>query len=90
MRFFQADHKYVTVRHEGGEVLIDDTLRDLEDEFGDRVVRIHRNALVLMDHLDGLERDTRGHYRVRMRGVEDKLDVSRRHVSGLRRLIQSL
>ncbi len=90
VRFFEADHKYVTVRHESGEVLIDDTLRDLEDEFGDRLVRIHRNALIMMDHLEGLERDTRGHYRVRMRGVEDRLDVSRRHVSGLRRLVQTL
>lgn len=90
IRFFQADHKYVTVRHEKGEVLIDDTLRDLETEFGDRVVRIHRNALVMTDHLEGLERDPRGHYRVRMRGVEDRLDVSRRHVSGLRRLVQTL
>jgi len=90
VRFFQADHKYVTVRHEVGEVLIDDTLRDLEDEFGDKLVRIHRNALVMMDQLEGLEKDARGHYRVRMRGVEDRLDVSRRHVSGLRRLVQSL
>lgn len=90
IRFFQADHKYVTVRHEKGEVLIDDTLRDLENEFSDRVIRIHRNALVMTDHLEGLERDPRGHYRVRMRGVEDRLDVSRRHVSGLRRLVQSL
>lgn len=90
IRYFQADHKYVTVRHEKGEVLIDDTLRDLEEEFGDRVVRIHRNALVMMDHLEGVERDARGHYQVRMRGVEEKLDVSRRHVSGLRRLVQAL
>ena len=90
IRFFQADHKYVTVRHESGEVLIDDSLCDLEDEFGDRVVRIHRNALVMTDHLEGLDRDSQGHYRVRMRGVEDKLDVSRRHVSGLRRLVQAL
>ena len=90
VRFFQADHKYVTVRHEKGEVLIDDTLRDLETEFGDRLVRIHRNALIMMDHLEGLERDASGHYQVRMRGVEDKLDVSRRHVSGLRRLVQAL
>lgn len=90
VKFFQADHKYVTVRHEGGEVLIDDTLRDLESEFGDRVVRIHRNALVMMDHLEGLERDPTGHYQVRMRGVEERLDVSRRHVSGLRRLVQTL
>ncbi len=90
VKFFQADHKYVTVRHEGGEVLIDDTLRDLESEFGDRVVRIHRNALVMMDHLEGLERDPSGHYQVRMRGIEERLDVSRRHVSGLRRLVQTL
>lgn len=90
IRYFQADHKYVTVRHEQGEVLIDDTLRDLEEEFGDRVVRIHRNALVMMDYLEGLERDPRGHYQVRMRGIEERLDVSRRHVSGLRRLVQSL
>jgi two-component system response regulator AlgR len=90
VKFFQADHKYVTVRHEGGEVLIDDTLRDLENEFGDKVVRIHRNALVMMDHLEGLERDTTGHYQVRMRGIDERLDVSRRHVSGLRRLVQTL
>ncbi len=90
IRFFQADHKYVTVRHDKAEVLIDDTLRDLEEEFGERVVRIHRNALVMMDHLEGLERDARGHYQVRMRGVEERLDVSRRHVSGLRWLVQSL
>ena len=90
IRFFQADHKYVTVRHDKGEVLIDDTLRDLEEEFGVRVVRIHRNALVIMDHLEGLERDASGHYRVRMRGVDERLDVSRRNVSGLRRLVQSL
>jgi len=90
IRFFQADHKYVTVRHEAGEVLIDDTLRDLEDEFGDRVVRIHRNALVMTDHLEGLDRDSQGHYQVRLRGVGEKLDVSRRHVSGLRRLVQAL
>ncbi len=88
--FFQADHKYVTVRHEGGELLIDDTLRDLEDEFGDLLVRVHRNALVMTDHLEGLERDVHGHYQVRMKGVEDRLDVSRRHISGLRRLVRSI
>lgn len=90
VKFFQADHKYVTVRHEGGEVLIDDTLRDLESEFADKVVRIHRNALVMMEHLEGLERDPAGHYQVRMRGIDERLDVSRRHVSGLRRLVQTL
>lgn len=88
--YFKADHKYVTVRHLGGELLIDDTLRDLETEFGDRLVRIHRNALIVIDCIEGLERDPRGHYQVRLRGADERLDVSRRHVSGLRRLIQTL
>ena len=38
VRYFQADQKYVTVRHAEGEILVDETLRDLEDEFGDRFV----------------------------------------------------
>ena len=90
VKFFQADHKYVTVRHARGEVLIDDTLRDLEAEFGDRLIRIHRNALVMIEHLEGLERDSTGHYKVRMRGTDDSLGVSRRHVPGLRKFIRSL
>ncbi|MBT6583490.1 MAG: LytTR family transcriptional regulator, partial [Gammaproteobacteria bacterium] len=68
------DHQTLLQDHEGY----------LEEEFGDRVVRIHRNALVMMEHLEGLERRPCGHYQVRMRDVEERLDVSRRHVSGLR------
>lgn len=90
IRFFQADQKYVTVRWPGGELLIDDTLRQLETEFGERFIRIHRNALVAVKFLEGLERDAQGHYQVKLRGVDDRLDVSRRHVAGLRRFIQSL
>lgn len=90
IRYFQADQKYVTVRWPGGELLIDDTLRQLENEFGERFLRIHRNALISVKFLEGLERDAQGHYQIKLRGVEDRLDVSRRHVAGLRRFIQAL
>lgn len=53
--YFLADQKYVTVRHKNGSVLIDETLKDLETEFADRFIRIHRNALISLDYLDGLE-----------------------------------
>jgi len=33
--YFLADQKYVTVRHKNGSVLIDETLKDLELEFGE-------------------------------------------------------
>ena len=42
-----------TVHHENVEVLIDGTLRDIENEFGGKVVRIDRNTLIAMDHLEG-------------------------------------
>lgn len=90
VRYFMADQKYVTVRHEGGEVLIDETLKELEDEFPDLFVRIHRNALISLGFLEGMEMSTAGHYQVRLRGIEDRLTVSRRHVAGLRKVMARL
>lgn len=90
IRYFLADQKYVTVKHPGGEVLIDDTLKELEDEFGERFVRIHRNALVAVAWLEGMELANAGHYQVRLKGVEERLVVSRRHVAGLRKMMARL
>ena len=90
MRFFQADQKYVTMRHAGGELLIDETLQELEDEFGNRFVRVHRNALVATKYIEGLERNEEGQYQIRLRDVPNGIDISRRHVSSIRRYIQKL
>lgn len=90
IRYFMADQKYVTVRHGDGEVLIDETLKELEDEFPDQFVRIHRNALISLRFLEGMEMSTAGHYQVRLRGVEDRLTVSRRHVARLRKVMARL
>jgi two-component system response regulator AlgR len=90
IRYFLADQKYVTVRSGRGEVLIDETLKDLEDEFGERFVRIHRNSLVARRFIDGLEQVSAGHYQVRLKDTDERMTVSRRHVSGLRRLLQHL
>lgn len=89
IRFFQADQKYVTVYHEGGRDLIDESLKDLESEFADAFVRIHRNALVALGHLAAIERDAGGQLVVRIEGVAEPLAVSRRHAPELRRRIQS-
>lgn len=88
--YFRADQKYVTVHHQHGEVLIDETLKDLEKELDDRFYRIHRNCLVSVNHLEAMERSTQGQHKVKVRGLEESLDVSRRHVSGLRKLMQTL
>lgn len=90
VRFFIADHKYVTVYHTEGETLIDDTLKELETEFSNLFVRIHRNALVAIDSIEGMERNPQGQYRVRLKNIEEKPIVSRRHVSRLRELLTSM
>jgi two-component system, LytTR family, response regulator AlgR len=84
VQFFFAEQKYTTVRHLKGEDLIEDSLRALEDEFGSAFVRIHRNALVSVRYLEGIERNGDGQYFVRLRGCEAPLQVSRRMASELR------
>ncbi len=88
--YLQAEHKYVTVRHAGGELLIEDSLTTLEEEFGDRFLRIHRNALVAPTFLAGLEKNDRGHPVVILKGVDDRLEVSRRNLPAVRQVIKSL
>ena len=90
IRYFQADQKYVSVVTPGGEVLIEETLKALEEEFADRFVRIHRNALVARDYIAGLERDDEGHGRLQLSGVANTLEVSRRHIAEIRRLVKAL
>ena len=90
VRLFQADHKYVTAYHADGEALLDDTLKELEGELEGRFVRVHRNALVSVSHIDGLERDSEGHCFVRLKGLDIKPQISRRHITPVRRLIEKI
>jgi len=88
--YFVAEDKYVLVHHDGGEVLIEESLKTLEDEFGERFVRIHRNCLVARDRLLGLRRSGDGQSHVDVRGAAAPLEVSRRNLAALRDLVKRL
>ena len=90
VRCFVADHKYVTVYHTKGELLVDDALKDLEDEFSDRFVRVHRNALISLPHVQGMEKVPPGHYCIRLQGTTAKPIISRRNVTELRNQLKML
>ena len=83
--YFMADNKYVTVRTTSEQHLIEDSLVSLEEEFSERFLRIHRNALVAVDYIRGIEKQPSGRWRVLLREIDDKLDVSRRHTHEVRR-----
>jgi two-component system response regulator AlgR len=87
VRYFMADQKYVTVRYPDGDVLIDDTLKELEEEFGQRFLRVHRNALVALAYIEGLEQH-QSQYQLRFKGIEDRVTISRRHVAAVKKLLQ--
>jgi len=90
--YFQADQKYVCVYHAHGQDLIDDSLKSLEDEFGDAFVRIHRGAVVAVGKIERLARTADGKHYIVLRGAEedpdDGLFVSRRHLADLRRRLK--
>lgn len=88
--FLLAEDKYVIVRHSGGEVLIEEPLKALEVEFGDRFVRIHRNCLVALDKLAGLTRTADGRVLAKLERVATPLEVSRRNLPALRKMVRSL
>jgi two-component system response regulator AlgR len=67
--------------------LLDESLSQLEQEFSELFVRIHRNCLVAKDHIAGFERVSEGgesRWLALLKGLPEKLPVSRRQQSVVR------
>lgn len=83
--FVRAELKYLTVQTRQREHLMDGSLNDLEQAWGDRLLRIHRNALVSRWALRALERvrepDGTEGWALRLEGwPHERLAVSRRQL----------
>jgi two-component system response regulator AlgR len=76
--YFNAEQKYVTMRHRGGRELIDEPLRALEQEFAPDFVRIRRNLLVARRYVAAIERADDGQLVVRLTEGDEMLPISRR------------
>lgn len=80
--YLKAELKYITIRTVEREYLLEESLTRLEQEFGPRFVRVHRNCLVSRDFIRGFERrvndDGDSHWEVLLTGLPETLPVSRR------------
>ena len=80
--YLKADLKYVTARTASREYLLDESLTHLEQEFSERFIRLHRSALVAKEAIAGFEKcageDAETQWQALLRGVPEKLPVSRR------------
>lgn len=88
--YLKTEQKYVLAGWQGREVLIDEALKSLAQEFSDRFLRVHRNALVARDHIESLQKEADGHYSISLRGQAQRLTVSRRHLVNVRRAVKTL
>ncbi len=87
---FRADHKYVSVFHHHGELLIDESLKELEEEFSELFVRVHRNSLVNIKNILSLHKQDDGGYALNLSHYEERVPVSRRHMAAVRKLLKAL
>jgi two-component system response regulator AlgR len=82
IRYMRAELKYVTLKTAQREYLLEESLINLEEEFGDRFVRIHRSCLVARDAIAGFEKLTpetgEPHWVAVLRDLPERLPVSRR------------
>jgi len=81
--YLRAELKYVTVRTAQHEYLIEASLTQLEQEFGNTFIRLHRNCLVAVAYISGYEkRSIAGHQEKQWvawrKDVPDTVIISRR------------
>lgn len=79
--FFQSDEKYTRVQTATYEALIRKPVRDLAEELDPSLFwQIHRSTLVNAKAISGVVRDMRGRHLVQVKGLTEKLEVSRSFV----------
>jgi two-component system response regulator AlgR len=89
--YFKAELKYITVRTPNRNYVLDGSLGELEEKYGERFMRVHRNALVakhaarsLQKHHDAEEGDG---WALRLDGVDELVFVSRRQLTAVRAML---
>ncbi len=87
--YFHAEHKYVTLRHLEGSALIEEPLKQLEDEFEGQFLRIHRNALVSIKHIAGMAKSRANGNVITFIESDEALEISRRHLPRVRKVLKS-
>ncbi len=88
--YFKADQKYVTLRTDDHEYLIEESLKALEQEFCENFIRIHRNALVAENNISGLSKNDEGHQCIVLSDTDELLEISRRHLPAIRKKLKNL
>ena len=69
---------------------VEKKISDLENEYADILLRIHRNTLVAKKCIRGLEKTSDGRHFLKLEACEIRPQVSRRNLAVVRKLIREL
>ncbi len=86
--YLVAEDKYVNAQTTHGSVLLEDSLKSLEEAHPERLLRLHRSCLIPRERLLGVRTLPNGHAEARIDGSDVRLEVSRRNLPALRRLLR--
>lgn len=86
--YLSAEDKYVVAHLAAGEILLDDSLKSLEQAHPDRLLRLHRRCLLPRERLLAIRSTPGGGAEARIHGSDEHLEISRRNLPGLRKLLR--
>jgi len=84
--YLQAEQKYVTLCCRDAEWLIDESLVQLEQEFADSLIRVHRNALARKTAIVGIGKERDG-FSLLFKDSDKRLPISRRRITSVRKVL---
>lgn len=85
---FQADDKYVRAVTTHGDILLDQSLKQLEQLFAGVLLRIHRNTVVPKARISHLRQTADGRHQLVLHGSELTPEISRRELANVRQQLQ--
>lgn len=94
IRFLRAEQKYVVAHTSAREYLLEESLNQLEQEFGELFVRVHRNCLVARKAIAGYERreaEEAGEvqWQLLLHDLPERIPVSRRQWPTVKALLKA-
>lgn len=85
MYFRSVDKNVFASRASGKEILVDHTLKKLEETFEENLIRIHRGTLINKKYIESLGKDEHGVTSVQLKYSGVVLGVSRRHLAEVKK-----
>ena len=83
--YFKSVDKHVfAVLGDESQILVNQTLKQLQAKFADQGVRIHRSTLLNKAHAGRLLRNSNGRIELQLKDRDIRLAVSRRHLSAVK------